>query len=278
MHSARNARWPAYQSSAGWRCAERFHQTVTYIGLLRLAPQPSLSMALSLSAVAAPSGQWRHHMKSIIGLFLVLASVSPALANKKPEQTCKVKFAFVYIDRLNNTNRGIKPKQLKDVQNKLSKYGNVCYTENEDAADYVFFVHTKPAVYHGAHTYSNTSSHTDSSPVNGTIRDQDGNTSTVSGTIDTTTTTTSTSSEPYQVDYSVFFLDIMVPYTKDSSTEKLYKFCGRSIKRVYITRCTASDMARVNIPSPTSLTRQRSGCTKTISAEIPTVRDFSRLQ
>jgi hypothetical protein len=72
-------------------------------------------------------------------------------------------------------------------------------------------------------TYSDTSSHTDSNPVNGTITDQNGNTSTVSGTIDMTTTTTSTSSVPYEVDYSVFFLDILVPYTKEGSTEPSYR-------------------------------------------------------
>ena len=162
-------------------------------------------------------------MRPILSLFLLIAVATPTYANKKPEQTCKVKFAFVYIDRLNNTNRGIQGKSLKDVEKKLSKYGDVCYTDNEGAADFVFFVHTKPAVYHGVHTYSSTSSHTDTNPVNGTITDQNGNTSTVSGTIDTTTTTTSTSTVPYEVDYSVFYLDIMVPYTKDGSAEVSYK-------------------------------------------------------
>ena len=162
-------------------------------------------------------------MRPILSLFLLIAVVAPTYAKKKPEQTCKVKFAFVYIDRLNNTNRGIQGKPLKDVQNKLSKYGDVCYTDNEDAADFVFFVHTKPAVYHGVHTYSNTASHTDTNPVNGTITDQNGNTSTVSGTIDTTTTTTSSSTVPYELDYSVFYLDIMVPCAKEGSTEKSYR-------------------------------------------------------
>src|SRR5260370_13487536 len=129
-------------------------------------------------------------MKPTLLLFLLMFLVAPVHANKKPEQTCKVKFAFVYIDRLNNTNRGIHGKHLKDVQNKLSKYGDVCYTDNETAADFVFFVHTKPAVYHGVHTYSNTSSHTDSNPVNGSITDQNGNRSAINGTSDTTTTST----------------------------------------------------------------------------------------
>jgi hypothetical protein len=167
--------------------------------------------------------EWEDAMKYTLSLLLVLAAAVSTPANKKPVQDCKVSFAFVYVDRLNNTNRGIQGKQLKDVQKKLSKYGDVCYTENESAADFVFFVHTKPAVYHGVHTFSSTSSHTDSNPVNGTITDQNGNTSTVNGTIDTTTTTTSTSTVPYQVDYSVFFLDIVVPDKKDGSTEASYK-------------------------------------------------------
>lgn len=145
-------------------------------------------------------------MKLTLSLFLVLSVATPAFANKKPVQDCKVHFALVYIDRLDNTNHGIPDKQFNDVQKKLSNYGDVCYTKDEDAADFVFFVHTKPAVYHGVQT--STSTHTDSNPVNGTITDQSGNTSTVSGTVDTTTTTTT--SAPYEVDYSVFILNIMV--------------------------------------------------------------------
>lgn len=162
-------------------------------------------------------------MKYSLVLLLILVAAAPVLANKKPMQDCKVRFAFVYVDRLNNTNRGIHGKSLIGVQKKLSKYGDVCYTDNESAADLVFFVHTKPAVYHGVQTYSTDSSHTDSNPVNGTITDQSGNTSTVSGTVDTTTTTTTTSTVPYEVDYSVFILDIMVPYIKDGSAETSYR-------------------------------------------------------
>jgi hypothetical protein len=148
-------------------------------------------------------------MRFLLGIFLFSVSVMPAMAGKKPIQDCKVSFAFVYIDRLDNTYRGIQGKELKEVQKRLSKYGDVCYTGNEEAADFVFFVHTKPAVYHGVQTTSNTSTHTDSSPVSGTITDEDGNRSTISGTVDTTTTTTTTSSVPYEVEYSVFILDIL---------------------------------------------------------------------
>lgn len=146
----------------------------------------------------------------------------PALARKKPVQDCKVSFAFVYVDRLNNTNRGLQGKQLKEVQDKLSNYGDVCYTADELTADYVFFVHTTPAVYHGVRTTSNTSTHTDTNPVSGTITDESGNTSTINGTLDTTTTTATTSSVPYEVDYSVYILNIMVPQIKEGSKERTF--------------------------------------------------------
>jgi hypothetical protein len=161
-------------------------------------------------------------VKFTLSLLLALAAAAPTLANKKPVQDCKVSFAFVYVDRLDNTYRGIQDKQLKDVQKKLSKYGDVCYTADETAADYVFFVHTKPAVYHGVRTTSDTSRHTESNPVNGTITDQNGDTSTMSGTVDTTTTTTTTSSVPYEVDYTVFILNIMAPHLKEGSTERTF--------------------------------------------------------
>jgi hypothetical protein len=153
-------------------------------------------------------------MKFTLGLFLALAAATPAFANKKPVQTCKVNFAVVYVDRLDNTYRGLQGKQLPDVQKKLSNYGDVCYTANETTADYVFFVHTKPAAYHGVRTTTNT--HTDTNPVSGTITDQNGNTSTISGTEDTTTTTTS--SAPYEVDYSVYILNIMIPHQGSEPT------------------------------------------------------------
>ncbi len=157
-------------------------------------------------------------MKYTLGLLLVLVAASPALAKKKPVQDCKVSFAFVYVAKLDNPHRVIQGKQLKQVKNKVAKFGDVCHSADETAADYVFFVHTKPAVYHGVRTTRDTS--TDSSPVSGTITDQNGNTSTITGTVETTTTTTT--SVPYDVDYSVFFLNIMVPHLKEGSTERTF--------------------------------------------------------
>jgi hypothetical protein len=161
-------------------------------------------------------------MRFTLMALLALALCTPASA-KKPEQTCKVTFGFAYTDRLDNDYRGIQGKELKEVQKKLSKYGDVCYTADDAHADYIFYVHTKPAVYHGVQTTSHTSAQTDTSPVSGTITDEDGSRSRVSGTVDTTTTTTTTSSVPYQVDYSVFFLDIMIP-KPDKSFTRLHTF------------------------------------------------------
>jgi len=162
------------------------------------------------------------NLRFTLSLLLALVVAAPAFARQKPVQNCKVSFAFVYVDRLDNTYRGIQGKQLKQVQDKLSKYGDVCYTGDEAAADYVFFVHTKPAVYHGVQTTSHTSTSTDTAPVTGTITDQNGDTSTITGTADTTTTTTSTSSVPYDVDYSVYILNIMVPHLEDGSTARTF--------------------------------------------------------
>jgi hypothetical protein len=158
----------------------------------------------------------------LVSVLAFAVTATPAFCNKKPEQTCKVTFGFAYIDRLNNSYRGIQGKQLKQVQDKMKKYGDVCYTGDDIKADYIFFVHTKPAVYHGVQTSSNTSSHTDTNPVSGTITDEEGNRSTINGNVDTTTTTTSTSSVPYEVDYHVFILDIMVPHTKEGSTGRSF--------------------------------------------------------
>lgn len=54
----------------------------------------------------------------LLAVIAVIAfTAMPARCHKKPDKTCKITFAFVYVDRLNNTNRGIQGKELKDVQN-----------------------------------------------------------------------------------------------------------------------------------------------------------------
>ncbi len=159
-------------------------------------------------------------MKLFLPLILSLLFIPAVLEAKNPPKNCKTYFSFAYIDRLENHYYSIQGKELKDVEKKLSKYGDVCYTATESSADLVFFVHTKPAVYHGTQALSSTSTHTDTNPVEGTITDEDGNRSRISGTVDTTTTTTTTSYVPYDMNYSVFILDVLVP--KDGPNGRTY--------------------------------------------------------
>jgi hypothetical protein len=118
-----------------------------------------------------------------------------ALAYTKPVQDCKVTFSVVYLDRLNNTDVGIPKDAVKDVQKKLSAYGDVCYAGN-NKGDLVFFIHTTPAVYHGTHVYTNNSTSA------AAATDGNGNAAAAAAS------SSSTTAVPYSVDYSVFLLDI----------------------------------------------------------------------
>jgi hypothetical protein len=60
----------------------------------------------------------------------------------------------------------------------------------------VFFIHTTPAVYHGTHVYTDTSS------AAAATTDGNGNSAAAAASSSTTTAV------PYTVDYSVFILDI----------------------------------------------------------------------
>jgi hypothetical protein len=118
-----------------------------------------------------------------------------ALAYTKPVQDCKVTFSVVYLDRLNNTNVGIPKDAQKNVEKKLSAYGDVCYAGN-NKGDLVFFIHTSPAVYHGTHV------HTNNSTSASAATDGNGNAAAAAAS------SSSTTAVPYSVDYSVFLLDI----------------------------------------------------------------------
>jgi hypothetical protein len=136
-------------------------------------------------------------MKSTLAAAILFfpMTATPALCHKKPVQDCKVTFSVVYLDRLNNTNNGLPPKSLKDVENKLSEYGDVCYA-GDKKADLVFFIHTTPAVYHGTRVY------TDNSTAAAAATDGNGNSAAAAAS------SSSTTAVPYSVDYSVFILDI----------------------------------------------------------------------
>lgn len=121
-----------------------------------------------------------------------------ACAFDKPPQVCKVSFSVVYLDRLNNYNVGVPAKSLKDIQSRLSKFGDVCY-QADQKGDLVFFIHTTPAVYHGHRVYTNNSSAA-AAATNG-----NGDAAAAAAS------SSSTTAVPYDVDYSVFILDVELP-------------------------------------------------------------------
>jgi hypothetical protein len=133
-----------------------------------------------------------------VSVFAFALTAAPALCNKKPVQDCKLTFGVVYLDRLNNTNNGIPQKNLKDIEKKLSQFGDVCYARDKKP-DLIFFIHTTPAVYHGTHVY------TDNSTAAAATTDGNGNSAAAAASSSTTTVV------PYSVDYSVFILDIESP-------------------------------------------------------------------
>lgn len=133
--------------------------------------------------------------KVMASIFVLVMTAAPAVCHKKPVPDCKVTFSVVYLDRLNNVNNGLPPKSLKDLENKLSQYGDVCYA-GDKKPDLVFFIHTTPAVYHGTRVY------TDNSTAAAAATDGNGSAAAAAAS------SSSTTAVPYTVDYSVFILDI----------------------------------------------------------------------
>jgi hypothetical protein len=111
---------------------------------------------------------------------------------------CTLSFSVVTLDRLNNYDYGVPVSSLKDIEKRVSKYPGICYVANSKG-DVIFFIHTTPAVYHGTRVYTNNSSSAAAAT--------DGN----GGAAAAAASSTSTTAVPYDVDYSVFMLDIEVP-------------------------------------------------------------------
>ncbi len=137
-------------------------------------------------------------MKRFFSAFAFCCMVANlALAAPKPAATCTVTFQVAYLDRLNNTNMGVPQDSVKDIEKRLGKYGDVCYVGDKDKkGDLVFFIHTTPAVYHGTHVYTNNTSSSAAATAD------DGSAAAAAAS------SSSTTAVPYDVDYSVFILDI----------------------------------------------------------------------
>ena len=110
---------------------------------------------------------------------------------------------MVTKDKLDNIKQGLSAEDAKWFQKSISKkYPGACYAEPASTVPVVFFITVTPAVYHGTRVVRQTSTHPD--PVSGTVTEQDGSTSQVNVTVDTTTT--SSTAVPYSFDYGVFTL------------------------------------------------------------------------
>jgi len=86
--------------------------------------------------------------------FLLLLVLSkPALAQIGPKPpSCKASFGFAYTDKLGNKYEGVQGKELKEIQQRLSKKqrGSVCIID-EGAPDFIFYLraYSKTRVVNG---------------------------------------------------------------------------------------------------------------------------------
>jgi hypothetical protein len=129
------------------------------------------------------------------------ASTQPS-RNSSPSCTY---FTVVTQDKLNNVKQGLSADDVKWFQKSFAKkYPSVCYAEPAATVPVVFYITVTPDVYHGTRVVSQTSTHSD--PVSGTVTEQDGSTSQVSGTVESTTT--SSTAVPYSVEYGIYTLSV----------------------------------------------------------------------
>ena len=114
-------------------------------------------------------------------------------------------FTVVTQDKLNNIKEGLSADDAKWFREKIEKkYPGACYVDPTPTASTVFYITTTPDTYNGTRIVNQTS--TQATPVRGTITDQDGNVSQVSGTEQTTST--SSTAVPYSFEYGIFTLSV----------------------------------------------------------------------
>jgi hypothetical protein len=80
----------------------------------------------------------------IAALLFVLYGAAPAQIGPKPS-SCKASFGFMYTDKLGNKYESVQGRELKEIQQRLSKkqHGSVCIID-EGVPDYIFSVRAYP--------------------------------------------------------------------------------------------------------------------------------------
>ena len=143
-------------------------------------------------------------MKTVTAVCLLLCA--PIFAKAKSQDVpsgtaCARSFTVVTQDTLNNIKQGLSTNNVKWFQKKLAKkYPGVCYANPAPSVPIVFYITITPDTYHGTRIVRGT----ESNPVSGTITDDNGDTSQVSGTVETTSTT----AVPYSFEYGIFTLSV----------------------------------------------------------------------
>jgi hypothetical protein len=162
----------------------------------------------------------------VLGTFCL---VLVAGASAQAKSSCTY-FTVVIKDTLGNVKQGLSPDGVKWFQKKVAnKYPSVCYAEPVPTVPVVFYITVTPDVYHGTRVVNNTS--TQSTPVNGTITDQSGNTAQISGTEQTTTTTST--AVPYSFEYGIYVLSVQLRQA-DGKIEIRHRFQQRGIYNTYM--------------------------------------------
>ena len=136
--------------------------------------------------------------------FVAMHMTAPlgSIAQTKPSCTA---FTVVTQDKLGNIKEGLSPDDVNWFQKKVAtKYPGVCYVYPAPTVAIVFYITVTPDTYHGTRVVQNTSTQT--TPVTGTITDENGNTSQISGTEQTTST--SSTAVPYSFEYGIFTLAV----------------------------------------------------------------------
>lgn len=157
---------------------------------------------------------------------LVLPVILCASAYAQTSEPC-LQFTVVTQDKLKNFNQGLSADDQKWFHEKVQKKApSLCYVDPSPAVPLVFFITVTPDTYHGTRVVTNTS--TASNPVNGTITDQDGNTSQVSGTVESTST--SSVAVPYSFEYGIFTLSLELQQ-RNGTFALLHRFEQKGIYR-----------------------------------------------
>jgi hypothetical protein len=159
-----------------------------------------------------------------IPLLVVFGPAVVILFSQLAGAQCKILFTAVSKDELNNIRQGFQPKTLEWYQKKmLKKYPDVCYVPLTETPVVVMFFSSKPAVYHGVRTASNSGTITDTTPGSDTYGQQ-------------VATTSTDHSVPYEVEYQQLFLSIEQKQS-DGSWKVLHNFAGRTLHPQFYGAC-----------------------------------------